>query len=96
MKKVLILLCCMFFYTAISFSQDVTSCADGEVGVVVSLSFTQVVPAGQVTWDIQDADGVIYATNPFTYAANFVYNSTEVCLQQGETYTFNAYDSGND
>ena len=96
MNKVLTLLCCMFFYTAISFSQDVTSCADGEVGVVVSLSFTQVVPAGQVTWDIQDADGVIYATNPFTYAANFVYNSTEVCLQQGETYTFNAFDSGND
>lgn len=95
MKKVLTLLCCIVFGTTVS-AQDVTSCAAGEVGVVVSLSFTQVVPVGQVTWDIQDADGNVYATNPFTYAANFVYTSTEVCLQEGETYTFNAYDSGND
>jgi hypothetical protein len=96
MKKVWTLLYCIVFGAFTVFAQDGTTCSDGEVGVVVSLSFTQVVPAGQVTWDIQDAAGTIYATNPFTYAANFVYNSTEVCLLEGETYTFNAYDSGND
>lgn len=96
MKKALILLCCVVLNTLASYAQDGTICSDGEVGVVVSLSFTQVVPVGQVTWDIQDAGGNVYATNPFTYAANFVYNSTEVCLQEGGTYTFNAYDSGND
>ena len=96
MKKLFILFYCVVFGAFSSIAQEVTTCSDGEVGVVVSLSFTQVFPAGQVTWDIQDADGNVYATNPFTYAANFVYNSTEVCLQQGETYTFNAYDSGND
>mgnify|MGYP001260347862 CR=1 FL=1 len=96
MKKALILLCCVVLNTHTSYAQDGTSCSAGEVGVVVSLSFTQVVPAGQVSWDIQDAAGNVFATNPFTYAANFVYNSTEVCLLSAETYTFNAYDSGND
>ena len=96
MKKVLTLLCCVVFGVHSLHAQQVTSCSPGEIGVVVSLSFAQVFPIGQVTWDIQDVDGNVLATNPFTYAANFVYNSTEVCLQEGGTYTFNAYDSGND
>ena len=96
MKKVLTLLCCVVFGVYTTHAQEVTSCSAGEVGVVVALTFTQDFPTGQVTWDIQDAAGVVYATNPFTYAANFVYTSTEVCLQAGETYYFNTYDSQND
>jgi hypothetical protein len=83
-------------YIYINSSQNGNSCAFGEVGVTVSLSFSQITPAGQHTWDIQDTNGNVYATNPFTYAANFVYTSDEVCLQEGGAYIFNAYDSGND
>ena len=96
MKKLIGLLVLILASHQIVQAQETTSCAEGEVGVVVSLSFTQAIPLGEVTWDIQDADGNIYATNPFTYAANFIYTSDEVCLPEGGTYTYNAYDSGGD
>lgn len=97
MKKFVFIFIFIFVGLGISLAQTTTtSCADGEVGVVVSLSFTQVMPVGEVTWDIQDADGNILGTNPFTYAANFVYTSDEVCVPEGGTYTFNANDAGGD
>ena len=96
MKKLIGLLVLILASHQIVQAQSTTSCAEGEVGVVVSLSFTQVFPVGEVTWDIQDADGNIYGTNPFTYAANFVYTSDEVCVPEGGTYTFNANDAGGD
>jgi len=96
MKKLIGLLVLILASHQIVQAQSATSCDEGEVGVVVSLSFTQVVPVGEVTWDIQDADGNIYGTNPFTYAANFVYTSDEVCVPEGGTYTFNANDAGGD
>ena len=96
MRKLLTLLSCVVFSTLTSFAQNETTCADGELGVVVSLYFTQVFPAGQVNWDLQDAENNVLASNTFLLSANFEHTSTEVCLQQGETYTFNAYDSNND
>lgn len=74
------------------FTQAQTSCADGEVGVIVSV---HTVGAGsQVSWNIADLDGLIYDTNPFTYASNFTYVSQEICLPEGETYVFNSFDAG--
>ena len=63
MKKLIGLLVLILASHQIVQAQSTTSCAEGEVGVVVSLSFTQVFPVGEVTWDIQDADGNIYGTN---------------------------------
>ena len=74
-------------------AQITSSCYDGEVGVVVSLLYTQFGP-NEVSWDIQDIEGNILAQSPFAYAANFLYVSDEVCLPEGETYVFNAYDTG--
>ena len=96
MKKVFTILCCVVFGVYTIQAQEVTSCSAGEVGVVVSLASTQDFPTGQVTWDIQDAEGNIFATNPFPLSPNFTYDFPEVCLQAGETYSFNTYDSQGD
>ena len=40
------------------FCPEFTTCESGEVGVFASMEYTDVnVPAGQVSWDIQDVDG---------------------------------------
>lgn len=96
MRNIVTFIACVFFSTLPSLAQNDTNCSDGELGVVVSLYFTQNGPAGEVTWDIQDGEGNVLANNPFAYVANFEYTSSEVCLQQGETYVFNTYDAGED
>ena len=81
-----------------SFAQEFTTCESGEVGVFVSMEYTDVnVPAGQVSWDIQDGDGnVLEDLDYLPIASNFIYTSDEICLPEGEIYTFNTYDSGGD
>lgn len=76
------------------FGQTQSNCSDGQVGVIVVVN--TVFPGTEVSWDIQNSDGDIMATNPFIYAANFTYYSDEICLPEGEAYTFNSYDSGGD
>ena len=66
MRHLIRLFVFVFAGLQIAQAQTTTSCAAGEVGVVVSLSFTQVMPVGEVTWDIQDA--------PFTFR---IVNSNE-------------------
>ena len=81
-----------------SFAQEFTTCESGEVGVYVSMEYTDVnVPAGQVSWDIQDGDGnVLEDLDYLPIASNFIYTSDEICLPEGEIYTFNTYDLGGD
>jgi gliding motility-associated-like protein len=93
MNEILKLITYLFFLTQILCAQITTSCQEGEVGVVVSLLYTQTGP-NQVSWDIQDNNGVVLGQSPFAYAANFLYVSDEICLPEGESYTFNAYDAG--
>ena len=38
-------------------AQEFTTCESGEVGVFVSMQYTDInIPAGEVSWDIQDVD----------------------------------------
>ena len=78
--------------------QEFTTCESGEVGVFVSMEYTDVnIPAGQVSWDIQDVDGnVLEDLDYLPIASNFIYTSDEICLPEGEIYTFNTYDSAGD
>jgi gliding motility-associated-like protein len=93
MNKIFKLLTSIFLLTLNLGAQNSSSCQDSEVGVIVSLLYTQFGP-NEVSWDIQDVEGVILAQSPFAYAANFLYESDEVCLPEGELYLFNAYDTG--
>lgn len=97
MKKLIGLLLVLVSGVNLSFAQNTTtSCADGEVGVFVSFEFTEVMAVNENEWNIQDADGNILATSSPNLAANFIHTSEEVCLPEGETFTFNATDSGSD
>ena len=89
---------CVVLVSCSSFAQEFTTCESGEVGVFVSMEYTDVnVPAGQVSWDIQDGDGnVLEDLDYLPIASNFIYTSDEICLPEGEIYTFNTYDSGGD
>ena len=95
MNKILFIFLILLSISQKIFAQGSSSCFDGDVPVVVQFYFTQF-SSGEVSWDIQDSDGTIYAQNPFPPVANFEYTSDEVCLTPGETYTFNAYDAGGD
>ena len=81
MRNIATFIAYVFFSSLPSLAQNDMNCSDGELGVVVSLYFTQNGPAGDVTWDIQDGEGNVLANNPFAYVANFEYTSSEVCLQ---------------
>lgn len=97
--KYLVLLISMTVLISLPVSaQESTSCSSGELGVFVSVLYTQLnFPAGEVSWDIQDNEGEVLADfNYLPIAANVTYTSEEICLPQGETYTFNTYDSGGD
>ena len=89
---------CIFFISCSSFAQEFTTCESGEVGVFVSLQYTDVnIPAGEVSWDIQDGDGnILEDLDYLPIASNIIYSSNEICLPEGEIYTFNTYDSGGD
>ena len=93
MNKIFKLIISIFLLTLNLRAQNSSSCQDSEVGVIVSLLYTQFGP-NEVSWDIQDVEGVILAQSPFAYAANFLYESDEVCLPEGELYLFNAHDTG--
>ena len=67
------------------FCPRIYTCESGEVGVFISMEYTDVnVPAGQVSWDIQDGDGnVLEDLNYLPIASNFIYTSDEICLPEG-------------
>ena len=76
---------CVVLVSCSSFAQEFTTCESGEVGVFVSMEYTDVnVPAGQVSWDIQDGDGnVLEDLDYLPIASNFIYTSDEICLPEG-------------
>jgi hypothetical protein len=49
----------------------------------------------EVSWELLDAGGAVIATNPFAYGNQTTY-LYDFCLEQGECYTFNIYDSFGD
>ena len=80
-------------------AQEFTTCESGEVGVFVSMQYTDLnFPVGEVSWDIQDVDGNVLADLDYLpIASNIIYPyPEEICLPEGEIYTFNTYDSGGD
>ena len=81
-----------------SSNDSYSSCESGEVGLFVSLLYTDInVPPGEISWDIQDSEGNIL--EDFDYlpiASGFIYTSDEICLPEGEMYVFNTYDSAGD
>ena len=97
-KQIVSLIYVFILVTCPILAQDFTSCESGEVGVFVSLQYTDVnIPAGEVSWDIQDSDGnILEDFNYLPIASNFIFTSDEICLPEGEIYTFNTYDSGGD
>ena len=68
--------------------QEFTTCESGEVGVFVSMQYTDInLPAGEASWDIQDGDGnVLEDLDYLPIASNIIYTSNEICLPGGVLY----------
>ena len=97
-KQGLRFICVVVLMSCSSLAQEFTTCESGEVGVFVSMQYTDLnFPNGQVSWDIQDVDGNILADLEYLpIASNILWTSDEICLPEGEIYTFNTYDTGGD
>tara|TARA_B100001093_G_C26860465_1_gene1029920 strand:+ start:12745 stop:16266 length:3522 start_codon:yes stop_codon:yes gene_type:complete len=96
-KQALRFICVVVLMSCSSLAQEFSSCESGEVGVFVSMQYTELFSTGEVSWDIQDSNGD--TLEDFEYSmigANFLYESDEICLPEGEIYTFNTYDAGGD
>ena len=53
-------------------------------------------PEGLISWNITDSQDSIIVTNSNPYAPYFLYESDEICLNQGESYLFNTFDLDGD
>ena len=97
-KQALRFICVVVLMSSSSLAQEFTTCESGEVGVFVSMQYTDVnIPAGEVSWDIQDSNGdTLQDFDYLPIGSNFLYESDEICLPEGEIYTFNTYDTGGD
>ena len=73
-----------------------TECEGGQELVMISLVFWNWV--GEITWNMQSLDSVIVANSPplNTYYSDYETYTTYACLDIGDTYTFNSYDTYGD
>ncbi|MAJ97741.1 MAG: PKD domain-containing protein [Flavobacteriales bacterium TMED288] len=79
----------------------ISSCSDNEVGVSINVYTTDQFiwgnyPEGLISWNITDSQDSIIVTNSNPYAPYFLYESDEICLNQGESYSFNTFDLDGD
>ena len=59
-KQALRFICVVVIMSCSSFAQEFSTCESGEVGVFVSMQYTQLFSSGEVSWDIQDSLSLIH------------------------------------
>ena len=93
--------CFLISFQLFSQVNIISSCSDNEVGVSINIYTTDQFiwgnyPEGLISWNITDSQDSIIVTNSNPYAPYFLYESDEICLNQGESYLFNTFDLDGD
>ena len=93
--------CFLISFQLFSQVNIISSCSDNEVGVSINIYTTDQFiwgnyPEGLISWNITDSQDSIIVTNSNPYAPYFLYESDEICLNQGESYSFNTFDLDGD
>ena len=73
-----------------------TECLDGEQLVMIDIMIGNW--ASEITWDIQSSDSILVANSPAlnTFYIDWGIYTSYACLDENQTYIFNAYDSYGD